>query len=536
MKKKSIIIISIILVVLIGGGVLLATLLKGGGTPVEVVPIQYITMGWNPGGLNTYGIVTTEMSQQIYYSSDKTINEILVSEGQTVAVGDPILQYDATMAEVDLQLKKLEIEKKELDIKKAQAEIKSLKKQRTTARTSTASTQSDGVVLLNAMLNNNAYTQTVADINETAQPVSGDGTQATPYLFICPKGSVVQYGFINMMIAEAVAKTEPVYVKIETREGGTPDGELQYTISMVFQPDGTFTFEIKQPAEPGPGPGPGPDPDPDPEPIPVPPPMPPSGPTKGEIDKMIMDIEKRIRDDELTVKQAKMDIQKLESEGTDGVVKSIIAGRVKSIADPEDLINGDILIEIAGGDGYYIQCVIGELSLSKISLGTQMNAFFYESGASLVGTVIEIGDVPLTTQYYDGENSNNSGYLVKLYVEGGVELRNGEGAEITLMEEADPMSGLYIDRAYVRETDGVSYVFAAREGKLKRIEVITGKTMYGYIEIRSGDITMEDSLAFPYGNDVFDGAPVLTDGEENEDEKNVTSPGNPGVVFKRRVG
>jgi len=61
----------------------------------------------------------------------------------------------------------------------------------------------------------------------------------------------------------------------------------------------------------------------------------------------------------------------------------------------------------------------------------------------------------------------------------------------------------------VREIDGEDYVFVARDGTLRQERVETGKAMYGYVELVGSSLTEEDYIAFPYGKDARDGAPVV---------------------------
>ena len=59
--------------------------------------------------MSSSGMVTNDMSQDVYALSDKTIVEVFVEEGQTVAAGDPLLSYDMTMANLELEMKELDV-------------------------------------------------------------------------------------------------------------------------------------------------------------------------------------------------------------------------------------------------------------------------------------------------------------------------------------------------------------------------------------------------------------------------------------------
>ena len=68
-------------------------------------------------------------------------------------------------------------------------------------------------------------------------------------------------------------------------------------------------------------------------------------------------------------------------------------------------------------------------------------------------------------------------------------------------ESGETESALFIPNMYVRTEQGESYVMKQGEdGKLIKQPVIKGRSLYGYYtEIKEG-LSMEDYIAFPYGN------------------------------------
>ena len=78
------------------------------------------------------------------------------------------------------------------------------------------------------------------------------------------------------------------------------------------------------------------------------------------------------------------------------------------------------------------------------------------------------------------------------------------GLGLGQMQGQDTIS---LSKAFIREEDGVKYVFLRGEdGRLKRQEIQTGRIFWGdTYEIKSG-ITSEDWIAFPYGKNVREGA------------------------------
>ena len=52
-----------------------------------------------------------------------------------------------------------------------------------------------------------------------------------------------------------------------------------------------------------------------------------------------------------------------------------------------------------------------------------------------------------------------------------------------------------------------------RDGFLKKVQVHTGRRTMEYIELVGSELTRDDLIAFPYGKNIRDGAPVeVTDG------------------------
>ena len=102
---------------------------------VEVLPVTDPSVSTTYWGDTTYssGMVTSESLQEIYPSSDKVISQIFVEAGQQVKAGDPLIQYDKTKLELDLEGKDIAVKQAGIELDKAQKELKKL--QNTTAAT-----------------------------------------------------------------------------------------------------------------------------------------------------------------------------------------------------------------------------------------------------------------------------------------------------------------------------------------------------------------------------------------------------------------
>ena len=237
------------------------------------------------------------------------------------------------------------------------------------------------------------------------------------------------------------------------------------------------------------------------------------GLTKEERLEKAQEYAKKIREAEVEIKQLKLDVELLEQTGVDGYVRAAIDGVVSKVNDVEELSDGDTMITVKGKSGFYVRGTIDELKMESISVGQKLTGTVMDTGESCVGTVAEISSVPTGSDEFGGSGSNVSGYTITVRVEDSDQLTPGQYVEF-IPEKNGITTGtmLYLMQAYVREIDGVKYIFKEENGKLAQIPVETGEIFYGYTQILGDVLTSEDYIAFPYGADVKDGAPVSRSG------------------------
>ena len=129
MKKKRILSVSLSLVLAAGaaagicGGVGAA-----GRKPVLVVSASELNQGGYYGsGITMEGMVTSDVSQDIYLQDTQTVSRVLVREGDPVRQGDVLLEYDTTQTRLNLEREKLNREQILLNIQGAEKNLKTLK-------------------------------------------------------------------------------------------------------------------------------------------------------------------------------------------------------------------------------------------------------------------------------------------------------------------------------------------------------------------------------------------------------------------------
>lgn len=219
--------------------------------------------------------------------------------------------------------------------------------------------------------------------------------------------------------------------------------------------------------------------------------------------------EREVREIELQIRASNIRISKLQRELEKKTVVSTVNGVVKSMGDPvTGNYSGDAFMVIESDDGYYVQGSISELMLDTLNVGDILTCMSYESGNYFQAEITEVSEFPGNSNYYYGSGNTNSSYypFVAKVLED-LELKNGEGVNITL-ESSQSMDTIDLSEAFVRSENGQYYVYKDENGKLKKQIVEARMSTDGYsIQILSG-LSLDDKIAFPYGSSVKEGAPT----------------------------
>lgn len=237
------------------------------------------------------------------------------------------------------------------------------------------------------------------------------------------------------------------------------------------------------------------------------------GYTAKELAEMIYDKQEEIKKKDIERRKLELQLETLENSVSDGIVYAKMDGVVKSVGSLEE-DNGEAFITISGEGGLYVSGTISELLLDTVKPGMVVTANSWESGMTFDATITEISEYPTSEEAWGEGNPNVSYYAYTAYMDDSSALNNGEYVDLSINTNmAAGGEGLYIEKAYVRQENGRSYVMMADENnRLKKQYVETGKTIYGSaIEIKSG-LSGEDRIAFPYGKMAVEGAAVTDDG------------------------
>lgn len=247
--------------------------------------------------------------------------------------------------------------------------------------------------------------------------------------------------------------------------------------------------------------------------------------TAAELQKAISEKDDEVKKLSISKQQEELQLQSLESAAANGIVYATVEGHVKSIDEDSETGRAGAFMVVTSDDGLYVSGTVSELLLDTVVPGTKVMANSWESGLSFEAVITQVSEFPTQNNSWSEGNPNVSYYEYTAYIQDSAGLTNGEYVDLTiggrsaengedLEEEESNDSGIYIEKAYVRQEDGKYYCMIADEnGRLKKQYVQTGKTVWGSaLEIKAG-LREDDLIAFPYGKNVVEGVLVSEDVE-----------------------
>ena len=122
--RKNLIIASVTAVLVVGFalGLWFFVQYQSDQKTVEVQPVSYLSTSYWGDTTYSSGTAASDSTQEIYPSTEQTISDIYVTEGQQVSVGDPLLQYDNTKLELDVEAKDIAVKQAEIELDDAEDE------------------------------------------------------------------------------------------------------------------------------------------------------------------------------------------------------------------------------------------------------------------------------------------------------------------------------------------------------------------------------------------------------------------------------
>ncbi|MDD7218961.1 MAG: hypothetical protein PUI16_03055 [Clostridia bacterium] len=351
-------------------------------------------------------------------------------------------------------------------------------------------------------------------------PFTGSGTEEDPYIFLCSsaRGEVTAMGsFFNKLAGYSPDGTRIVHeggywYQLEFHQNDTIsdyenrkesctgyyliNGSLLekpvYEFSQVeFTLDEASRYEEEVPGDDAPGAG-GTDP---------------SAPlSRADAVKFQ---KSRIASLKLDIQESDIKIGKLEKKAAKTIINSKLDGTVVYVGDPQEDADGNSLVKVKSGDGFFVIGAVSELLLDNIKEGTILNCTSYTSG-SFQAEVVDVSEYPVTSNnfYYGDSNPNVSYYAFTAVVtDKSLQLEDQDYVAVNFEQSSSDSGSMVLQKAFVKSENGKNYVYKDVKGRLKKQEIVTGATVdSGYSILVKSGLDQEDLIAFPYGKDVIEGA------------------------------
>ena len=484
----------------LGGGIYGVLLLaRGNSGQVNVYPVMDFVTNYADDRAETQGVITTDKIQSVYISSTQKVTRIYVHEGDTVRAGDPLLAFDTTLTDLELERKNISVQKLQLELEDAKKNLAKVNTYR---------------ILIPA---------TPAEPGEEPElkPLSlpffrtGNGQKKSPYVYIWNDKCSFDTTFVDSILPQLPENYDPqndappsVWAVFEVRDSDALEGSIERSWAMNLwrtasggvefriqeasgNYDGSQYEEADEPTQPG-------------STVPA--------FSREELISMRREAQNKITELELELEKAKLDYDTLQFEKNNGMVTSKIDGVVKAVRDPDQALAEQMpAILVSGGGGYYVTGAMSEAELEAIHVGDTVSVMSWQTYSQTDAQIISISEYPVKegngyTHWSEG-NSNSSLYPFTVYLDEDTPVREGEYVNITYNPFGSGASGLFLDSMFIRREGGQSFVFVRdASGKLEKREIPTERSLWGsYIQVLGG-LTPEDYIAFPYGRNLREGA------------------------------
>lgn len=535
-KLKKTIIIAAVAVAVCGavwGGLTIARNAQRGDVNVYAVSDFSMTNYWGDTS-NTSGTVTTDNLQKIYLSSTQTVSKVYVTEGEQVKKGMKLISYDTTLSETEVERARIQYDRQAGQLQEAKDDLKLLQKAK---RKEELEPELDKLkkqleeekAKYDQQTGYNSNDPVTEQLLDTKTLKDKNGQEYKVYYYAWPStseltGERLLSGFGGRLrVSETTPKLETNIVLVQ-RSGDKVGGYIQanwgvrvtenyrqvsataYEITQDVQlvtdlpeykdPGHTYNSETIKKLE---------------QKVERVQELVDSAMSWHDLDIAIGEKYKEVNQLETSMKVAKLDLEKKQSELGDGNVYAEFDGTVKAVRNATEAYNSnEAVVEVSGGGGYYVTGTLSEMDLGSVKIGDTVQISSWRTGVSCEGKIVSIDSYPTQngSNWGDG-NSNVSYYPFQVFVSEDANLQPNDYVEMQYQKsaKADAANSMYLQSFLLRSENGKSYVMVRGENdKLEKRWVQTGRDLWGsYTQIRGG-LTLEDYVAFPYGRDVVEGA------------------------------
>ena len=226
-KKKITIITASVLALILAVAGIAAAVRATTSTTVPVLPVSNLNYGEMMDWENSVtGTVTSDGEQNIYLSDTETVEEVLVTEGQSVRKGDVLFRYDTRSTKLKLEKEKINREKIELAIEVARENLRKLDQVSPVSEDDGDFGFAEDFFEFDETEAYEKATVYVKELKADAKPVNDDpedtllGTEYNPYVFLCDGDSIViTKDFIKKWQKTAKKnKMKQLYFAVEKRD------------------------------------------------------------------------------------------------------------------------------------------------------------------------------------------------------------------------------------------------------------------------------------------------------------------------------
>ncbi len=483
MKKIiKVVLVLVVLAVVVTGGLYFGYNYKQGKKIAKVALVSNIgTDSYWGDNIESYGQVTADKSQMGYLPSKSEVLSVNVKEGYHVEEGDIILSVKKETQ--DINNKKLQISKAEHDMKVDQLKLERLMK---TEPVPTYIYQQD-VYADYHYLEAKEYYKNGKIIGEELFDIHGENIGFTGYQDNSNNSSeTIKYPVESesekqaiIASADDIKQRNGVYSYLQSNsyfdyDTGKLVGEISYNI------DGVVIDEKKKP----------------------------EGMKADELNSAIADAQDSIKKQDLELRKLRYELDTMEHTTDTGDVVAKVSGTVSKLQDINNYNTTQPFFIITATDEYYISGSIGEFYLNQLHIGDSVSISSWDNGATADAKVISISDTPAADggNFWTSGNSNSSNYEFKASFDKNSGIEIGSAVNISITPKEQEEKGVYIPVYLIRKDSGGSYVMRMNESnRLEKVYIKVGKTVWGSeTQVKSG-ITMDDYLAFPYGDGAIEG-------------------------------
>lgn len=433
--------------------------------------------------IESYGTVASDKAQTLYLTKEQKVKEVLVKEGDYVEAGDPLITIDNSS--IDIRGEELLVQQEEQRLKVSQVKLNRLLNVKPVSDASRIVSVSNectygysGYATYTARENVGSYT--VGSL--VARIFYGMDGNAIYTSYFDNSGSNIKEQDLTVELSDPRIKMEyhsdvgSYIVSTDYYDGD----DNRYLGSDIYDGEGNIIEKYDFP----------------------------EGMTKEQLKEALELQNSEVANLDLNLRREKLKLQQLHDSLGSGQITAKVSGTVTKVQDPEAINYNSSFMIITGTDDYYISGSIGEFYLDQINVGDVVTVSSWETGISVDAAITEINDSPSKDgDFYSSGNSNSSAYGFRASFDknSGIELGTAVNISITPNNQD---GGLYLYSAFVRTDNTGSFVMKMNPDTqtLEKVYVSTGKKLWGsYSEIKSGDITMGDYIAFPYGNGEIEG-------------------------------